>query len=162
MEAQVEAEEEELVEEGAIGVREADVMEVEAVVAPTGPPKTPSVHPFFQPRVESSGNQARREERRAQPMTPTQLHANAKEYLEGAPNLPDSDLVLSTRQEPRAGPYGKRSRDIEKTVTAPKAHRGSEPKRVTVKDRLSDFPAEPFLDLEGTHLFPFPFVSLIS
>jgi hypothetical protein len=158
MEAVEEAEEEEFVEGGSISIQildalvldgEADMMEVEK----PSPPKGPNLHPFFQSRVSSSMNLTGPKETgpaKSLPITPTQLHANAKDYLEGASDLPDSSLVLSARQEPRAGPYGKRALSKEKSSAPSKVPRGSEPKRVSVKDRLDEYPGEPFVDLEGS------------
>ncbi len=144
----------ELVEEGVIDamVIDAEVIEVavENRLAPGLPPAQPAqlFHPFFRsrtPRLPEVVTEAR-PTATAPSLVPVAIRENAREYLDAPSTASDSDLVLSARQQPRAGPYGKRKRgsDAQSEVV-----KGSEPKGVTVEERILEFPHAPFRDLDG-------------
>jgi len=157
--------ENEMVEDGLLDLLEAamEVVEENLVAMDVADEPAPSLHPFFRPRqpINSAINRTN-EESSPIPPTPAVLHDRAQQYLDAPPAEPDSSLVLSTRQLPRAGPYGKRPRSDDRNLTPKKVARGSDSKSVktTVKDRLDDplFADEPFRDLDGSllpHLFNF-------
>jgi hypothetical protein len=64
-----------------------------------------------------------------------------------------ADVPLSARALPRAGDKRKRSTS-DTSTTANKIVRGSEPSRVSVQERMKEFPNEPFLDNGGALSFP--------
>ncbi len=145
------------IEEGVLDAMIIDIPVGELSTADAEPlPTTVPVHPFFLSRSVSLHDNGGAEEqsRLPAPPAPTQIRENARKFLDGPSLAPDSDLSTSTRQQPRAGPYGKRKRSVssdDQRGEAIKAARGSEPTKVSATDRIKeeDFANQPFLDLDG-------------